>query len=418
MNTLLHNTVVRLVRTGNLKITDHAGSTHSFGDATGNPVHLAIRSRRAEWAITRNPWIGLPEAYMDEQVDFLAGDVLDLLKIVYQGGARLPLGRLIDGLHYAFRRLQQINTAARARKNVNHHYDLSGDLYRLFLDADMQYSCAYFVDPDMTLDQAQEAKKRHIAAKLQLAPGHKLLDIGSGWGGFGLYLADTFDAEVLGVTLSTEQHAVSNERAQRAGLADRVRFDLRDYRALSGPFDRIVSVGMFEHVGVNHYRTFFDKCAALLKPDGVMLLHSIGRSGVPAATAAFIRKYIFPGGYIPSLSEVFPAIERAGLVVTDVEILRLHYAETLKSWRERFMANRQRAKEIYDERFCRMWEFYLAGSEASFRWQDLMVFQLQIAKRNDTLPVTRDYMVDIERQIAAGGSTGRRRRRNFSEAAE
>lgn len=417
MNALLRNTVRRLVRTGNLKITDAAGSIHEFGDGQGDPVHIVIRSRKAEWAITRNPWLALPEAYMDQQVDFLEGDVLGLLRIVYQG-EQIPLGKVIDGVHYAFRRLQQINTAARARKNVSHHYDLSGDLYRLFLDADMQYSCAYFAEPEMTLEQAQEAKKRHIAAKLQLASGQKVLDIGSGWGGLGLYIAQHFDADVLGVTLSTEQHAVSNERAQKAGLSGRVRFDLRDYRALEGPFDRIVSVGMFEHVGVNHYRTFFEKCAALMKPDGVMLLHSIGRSGVPMATAAFIRKYIFPGGYIPALSEVFPAVEKAGLVVTDVEILRLHYAETLKNWRERFMANRERAKAIYDERFCRMWEFYLAGSEASFRWQDMMVFQMQIAKRNDTLPMTRDYMVEVERRLVSQDSARRGRRRNFPEAAE
>ena len=416
MNTLLQHMIRRLVRSGNLKVTGADGITQEFGDGTGNAVHLAIRSRRAEWAITRNPWIALPEMYMDQQLEFLEGEVLDLLRIVYNSGTQLPLGRMLEGLHYAVRRLQQINTARRARKNINHHYDLSGDLYRLFLDADMQYSCAYFARPEMTLDQAQEAKKRHIAAKLRLEPGQNVLDIGSGWGGLGLYLASNFDSRILGVTLSTEQHALANERAVKAGLSDRVKFDLRDYRALEGPFDRIVSVGMFEHVGLNHYRTFFDKCAALLKPDGVMLLHSIGRSGVPAATASFIRKYIFPGGYIPALSEVFPAIEKAGLVVSDVEILRLHYAETLRHWSDRFKANRERAKEIYDERFCRMWEFYLAGSEAAFRWQDLMVFQLQITRRNDTLPITRDYMADTERQLA--GQDSARRGRDFHQAAE
>jgi cyclopropane-fatty-acyl-phospholipid synthase len=265
----------------------------------------------------------------------------------------------------------------------------------------MQYSCAYFERPEMSLDEAQQAKKRHIAAKLRLAPGQSVLDIGSGWGGLGLYIAQQFDADVLGVTLSTEQHAVATQRAQEAGLENHVHFELRDYRNLSERFDRIVSVGMFEHVGVNHYRTFFDKCATMLKPDGVMLLHSIGRSERPSVTNAFIRKYIFPGGYIPSLSEVLPAIEKSGLVVTDIEILRLHYAETLKHWRQRFMANRERAIEIYDERFARMWEFYLAGSEAAFRWQDLMVFQIQLTKKNDTLPITREYMHEGELALAA-----------------
>jgi len=252
----------------------------------------------------------------------------------------------------------------------------------------------------MTLEQAQLAKKRHIAAKLRMKPGHNVLDIGSGWGGLGIYLAKSFEADVLGVTLSIEQHAVATERARAEGLEDRVHFEIRDYRDLNERFDRIVSVGMFEHVGVNHYRTFFDKCATLLKPDGVMVLHSIGRSGPPWVTSAFIRKYIFPGGYIPALSEVLPVIEKSGLVVADIEILRLHYAETLKHWRERFLTNRQRAKQIYDERFCRMWEFYLAGAEASFRWQDLIVFQIQLTRRNDIVPLTRDYIGMAEKALA------------------
>jgi cyclopropane-fatty-acyl-phospholipid synthase len=404
MNVLLKRIIERLIRTGNLRVTGPTGATFAFGDGSGPPVHLHIKTRHAARAIALDPALALPEAFMDEELDFIEGDVLAFLRTVYQNmgphGIDAAWARAFESLRVAFRRFQQINTTARSRRNVEHHYDLNGELYRLFLDRDMQYSCAYFERPDMTLDEAQMAKKRHIAAKLRMGPGLNVLDIGSGWGGLGLFLAERFDAEVLGVTLSTEQHAVASERARAAGLDQRVHFEIRDYRDLSERFDRIVSVGMFEHVGVNHYRTYFDKCATLLKPDGVMVLHSIGRAGPPSGTAAFIRKYIFPGGYIPALSEVLPHIEKAGLFVTDVEILRLHYAETLKAWRERFLANRDKAKALYDERFCRMWEFYLSGSEASFRWQDLMVFQIQIAKKNDVVPLTRDYIAKTEKSLA------------------
>ncbi|KAB2867581.1 MAG: class I SAM-dependent methyltransferase [Bauldia sp.] len=415
MNRLLQGVVGRLVRTGNLTITDPDGTEHVFGDGTGEPIGIVLRTHSAESAIMLNPWLGVPEAYMEGDLDIVRGDVLALLRLAYtniESGADMPAWtKIFDNLRIALRRLHQINTAGRAKRNVQRHYNLSGDLYRLFLDTDMQYSCAYFERPDMTLEEAQLAKKRHLAAKLNLSSGQRVLDIGCGWGGLGLYLARTVGAEVLGVTLSDEQHAVAVERARQEGLEDAVRFRITDYRDLDEEFDRIVSVGMFEHVGINHYRTFFDKAATLLKRDGVMVLHSIGRSGPPAATDTFIRKYIFPGGYIPALSEVLPHIERAGLVVTDVEILRLHYAETLKHWRERFMANRARAVEIYDERFARMWEFYLAGSEAAFRWQDMMVFQIQIAKRNDTLPLTRGYIAANERALEAlepGGAATRK----------
>jgi cyclopropane-fatty-acyl-phospholipid synthase len=405
MNVFLKTVVERLVRTGNLTVTGPDGTSHGFGDGSGDPVHLVIKTGRAERAITLHPTLALPEAFMDEELDIVEGDVLGLLHLVYRnmgphGSIDASWTKAVDTVRLAMRRLQQVNTIGRSRKNVAHHYDLSGELYRLFLDEDMQYSCAYFERPDMTLDEAQLAKKRHIAAKLKLKPGQNVLDIGSGWGGLGLYLAKCFDVDVLGVTLSTEQHAVSTERVRQEGLENHVHFELRDYRDLSERFDRIVSVGMFEHVGVNYYRAYFEKAATLLKPDGVMVLHSIGRAGPPSATNPFIRKHIFPGGYIPALSEVLPAIEKSGLMVTDVEILRLHYAETLKHWRQRFLANRERAKAIYDERFCRMWEFYLAGSEAAFRWQDLMVFQIQLAHRNDTLPITRDYIGKCEKALA------------------
>lgn len=277
-----------------------------------------------------------------------------------------------------------------------HHYDLNGDLYRLFLDSDSQYSCAYFEDDDTTLEEAQLAKKRHLAAKLLVSPGDRVLDIGSGWGGLGLYINAMAGADVTGVTLSQEQHAVSNARASDRNVSDQVRFLLKDYRNVEDRFDRIVSVGMFEHVGVGHYDEFFAKTRSLLKPDGVFVLHSIGQFDTPSATNPWIQKYIFPGGYIPSLSEVFPALERQGFVVCDVEILRLHYAETLKAWRERFMARRDEAVRLYDERFARMWEFYLACCETAFRIQGLMIFQLQLALDQTAVPLTRDYLPKVE----------------------
>jgi len=405
MNWLFRRLCERVCRTGNLRVTDPQGAVHSFGDGSGDLVHLHIKSAAAERAILRSPDLGLPEMFMAEEVDFLEGDVLGFMRIAYtnmnHASGRPPwVNGIANVARYAMRRLQQINTSGRARSNVRHHYDLSRAFYRLFLDEDMQYSCAYFGGPETALEDAQLAKKRHLAAKLRLESGQNVLDIGSGWGGLGLYLARSFDVDVLGVTLSDEQHAVATDRAQAEGLDDRVHFEIRDYRKLQERFDRIVSVGMFEHVGVNHYRTFFNQCAKLLKPDGVMVLHSIGRSGAPSSTAPFIRKYIFPGGYIPALSEVLPRVEKAGLIVADVEILQLHYADTLKAWRERFVAKRDQAKAIYDERFCRMWEFYLSASEAAFRWSELMVFQIQLTRANNTTPMTRDYMVDAERELA------------------
>jgi cyclopropane-fatty-acyl-phospholipid synthase len=275
---------------------------------------------------------------------------------------------------------------------VAHHYDLSGELYDLFLDEDRNYSCAYFRDPGMTLNEAQEAKKHHIAKKLLIEPGMKVLDIGCGWGGMGLTLARDYGAEVTGVTLSEEQHAMANARAEKAGLADRARFELMDYRDVTGQFDRIVSIGMFEHVGVPQYDTFFDTVERLLKPDGIALIHTIGRSDPPGTTSPWILKYIFPGGYVPAMSEAMSAVERRALVTTDVEVWRLHYAKTLRKWRERFEANIDRVRELYDDRFCRMWRYYLTASELTFRLDNQVVFQFQMSPKQDAVPLTREYL--------------------------
>jgi len=352
-----------------------------------------------------DPELRLGEAYMDGSFVVEQGSIADVLAVVL-GQDRTGIPKWAKPqwyLRYFYRRLQQFNPRRRSKRNVAHHYDLDGRLYSLFLDADRQYSCAYFEHPGQSLDDAQLAEKRHLTAKLLLQPARRVLDIGCGcgWGGLGLYLAEMTGAQVTGITLSHEQLAVANSRASENGLSDRAAFRLQDYRDVEGTFDRIVSVGMFEHVGVSFYDTFFRKCASLLADDGVMLLHSIGRSDGPDATNPWIAKYIFPGGYIPALSEVIPAIQRSGLLVTDNEILRLHYAETLKHWRKRFLAHRADVEHIYDKKFVRMWEFYLACSEMAFREQALMVFQIQLTKRQDIVPMTRDYIGREENRLRA-----------------
>jgi cyclopropane-fatty-acyl-phospholipid synthase len=392
----------RIVKRGALTFIDAGGVAHRYGDGRGRQVTVEIADRRMERHLVLDPQLALGEGYMQGRLRMVEGRIYDLLELLLSNIQHKPEPRWTKGvvaLRYLWRRLSQFNPSGRARRNVAHHYDINGAIYDLFLDRDRQYSCAYFT-PGATLEEAQLAKKRHLAAKLSLAPGHRVLDIGSGWGGLGLYLAKIGHCDVTGVTLSSEQLRISRERAQREGLARAVRFEFKDYRKVEGRFDRIVSVGMFEHVGVNHYATYFRKVRELLADDGVALIHTIGRSEPPTATNPFIAKYIFPGGYIPALSEVAAAVERSGLVLTDLEVLRLHYAETLRAWRERFLANWDKAAGILDETFCRMWEFYLAGSETAFRYQGLVVFQLQLAKRIDALPTTRDYMLGDEHRFA------------------
>ncbi|HVL72758.1 MAG TPA: cyclopropane-fatty-acyl-phospholipid synthase family protein [Beijerinckiaceae bacterium] len=396
MDRLLEVALARVVKRGSLEVVTAGGRRRTFGDGTSPRVRIRFADRGAARALLLDPELALGELYTDGRLVIERGALLDLLQLLLQdtGGHLdgLPLG-LLYRARAALRRFVRRNTPRRARRNVAHHYDLDDRLYALFLDADRQYSCAYFERPDQSLEEAQLAKKRHIAAKLLLEPGQRVLDIGSGWGGLALYLAEAGSAgEVRGVTLSQEQLGVARRRAEERGLSRAVAFDLRDYRAVQDRFDRIVSVGMFEHVGLDDYDTFFGTLNRLLAEDGVALVHTIGRTGAPGPTNPWLERYIFPGGYLPSLSEIAPPIERAGLILTDVEVLRLHYADTLRLWRERFMARRAEAAALYDERFCRMWEFYLAGCEAVFRWSDCVVFQLQLAKRNDVVPRTRDYI--------------------------
>jgi cyclopropane-fatty-acyl-phospholipid synthase len=393
MDGLLRYFLGQFVRRGTMMVTTAKGTKFTCGDGTGQPVAVRFTTAAAQRGIMLDPELRFGEAYMDGTFVVERGSIADVLSLLLDQPDVVPNWATPQWwLRYLGRHIGQFNLRGRARNNVAHHYDLDGRLYSLFLDADRQYSCAYFEDADTTLDDAQLAKKRHLAAKLLVKPRQRVLDIGSGWGGLGLYLAEMTGADVTGVTLSTEQLQVSNARAVEKDLSKSARFLLEDYRDIPGPFDRIVSVGMFEHVGVDFYETYFKRCAELLSDDGVMVLHSIGRSTGPDVTSPWIQKYIFPGGYIPALSEVMPAIEKAGLLVCDMEILRLHYAETLRCWRERFMARREEAVRLYDERFARMWEFYLAASEMSFRRQNLMNFQFQLTKRQGVVPITRDYV--------------------------
>ena len=391
-----------LFKVGDLEFTLPNGRKIMAGDGTGPKLAVRISGATTLARLIANPSLGAGEAYMDGRLVIEQGTINDLVDLATRQLGPRPRRRRPGAVRRWLTRLaNERNVRRTAKRNVAHHYDLSAEFYRSFLDEDLQYSCAYFETPDASLEDAQLAKKRHISAKLALTPDQRVLDIGSGWGGLGLSLAAWTGAKVDGVTLSKEQLGVAVARADAAGLANRVKFFLTDYRDVAGPYERIVSVGMFEHVGRPQYQEFFDKIAALLTDDGVALIHSIGRTEGPSTTDAFTAKYIFPGGYIPALSEVLPYVERAGLWVTDIEILRLHYADTIRLWRERFARDRARLVEIYDERFCRMFEFYLSGAEVSFRHGGHMNFQIQLAKRKDTLPLTRDYIGENERTLVA-----------------
>jgi cyclopropane-fatty-acyl-phospholipid synthase len=401
MNVFLKSMLRHVLVHGDVRVISPSGS-HRFGDGIGPHVTIRIADRRAEWALLFDPEMRFGELYTDGRLTVEEGSIYDFLETVLGNLHNRPYplsARILYFFRSALRRLQQMNRGRRSVANVAHHYDLDAGLYDLFLDPDRQYSCAYFEHPYASLEEAQIAKKRHIAAKLAIEPGHKVLDIGCGWGGLGLYLADIAGADVVGITLSQEQYKTARRRAIDRHMQNRVDFRIEDYRETQGVFDRIVSVGMFEHVGVPYYDTFFRHCARLLDENGVMLLHTIGRTSAPGATNPWIAKYIFPGGYIPNLSEIIPAITKAGLLIDDIEVLRLHYADTLRAWRERFLFNRAKAEALYDARFVRMWEFYLASCEASFRCGDDVVYQIQISKQVDTLPVTRRYIAEREARL-------------------
>ena len=397
---LLSGYLKRLMKVGELTIIDTDDRKHTFkGREPGPSAALRFNNRRIERQLIIKGSLALGEGYMDGSWEPEGCDLFTVLDLigVNVGVENYPaMQKMFRKLTMPVRRFQQHNPSHRSRRNVAHHYDLSGDLYDLFLDQDRQYSCAYYINEFDSLDVAQENKKRHIAAKLRLEPGQTVLDIGSGWGGLAIFLAKEYGVDVTGLTLSTEQHALSTKRAEEAGLSDRVRFKLLDYRKQRGSFDRIVSVGMFEHVGIGHYDEYFGQIEKLLKDDGVALVHTIGRMDGPGVTDPWIRKYIFPGGYLPAMSEITSVAESRDLWMTDIETLRLHYAFTLRDWRHRFLAHRDKAQRLYDERFCRMWEYYLAICEVSFRHLRNTVFQVQMTRKQEALPLTRKYLWNTE----------------------
>jgi cyclopropane-fatty-acyl-phospholipid synthase len=387
----------RFVKIGTLRIIDAFGTQHEYAATPEPSVTVKLKDSRLHRALFLDPELRAGEAYMDQTLLLEEGTLRDFLLLYVLNRQNLrsqPLQQVFRAIYKQLRHFHQRNPIARAKKNVSHHYDLSNELYQLFLDKNMNYSCAYFLNPGDTLEIAQQNKLRLVAVKLLLKPGQRILDIGSGWGALAIYLAKEYNVHVTGVTLSREQHRLAMQRAVDCGVEDRVKFELKDYREVRGKFDRVVSVAMFEAVGLGHYREFFSKISGLLADDGVALLHSIGRMDGPGFTSPWIRKYIFPGGYFPALSETLAAVEKSRLWVTDIEILRLHYAETLLAWERRFQNNRRKVAELLGERFCRMWELYLMTSEFSFRYDRHMVFQIQLSKKIDAVPLVRNYLAE------------------------
>lgn len=397
-----HRIMKQFVKIGTLNVIDKDGRNYCYSATPSPAITIQIHSKSVENRLCYSPILALGEGYMEGNITIEKGDIYDFLTFCatnLQKGNFSLIEKVADRLSPITRLLHEKNPIHKSHKNVAHHYDLSEDLYRLFLDQDMQYSCAYFNSLDDDLETAQINKKRHLASKLQLKPGQKILDIGSGWGGLAISLARVADVEVTGLTLSEEQHRVATERVKAAGLEDRVRFCLRDYREERGTYDRIVSVGMFEHVGVKHYNEFFSQISSLLREDGIALLHSIGCSTGPTTANAWIKKYIFPGGYAPALSETLRAIEPSKLYVTDIEVLHQHYAETLRHWRSRFLFHQDKIKEVWGEKFFRMWDFYLASCEVAFRKRGYMVFQIQMMRNPELVPLTRDYIWEEEENL-------------------
>jgi cyclopropane-fatty-acyl-phospholipid synthase len=400
MDILLKKAFSGLIKTGSLVIVTASGKRLSFGDGTGERVVLRFLDRRAQLMLLLDSELRFGELFTDGRIVVDEGTIFDALNIILRESQHAKpslLLRFLDQMRFAKRKLYQQNIAHASRRNVAHHYDIDERVYALFLDEDWQYSCAYFEDPTASLEAAQLAKKRHVAAKLIVGRGERVLDIGCGWGGLAFYLVETAGAgHVTGISLSENQIATARRRAAERKIGDKVTFNVQDYRNSQERFDRIVSIGMFEHVGIEFYDAFFRSCRDQLADDGVMLLHTIGNMDKPSYTNPWITKYIFPGGHVPSLSEILPSIERAGLVVTDIEVLRLHYAKTLREWRRRFLARRAEAAEIYDQRFCRMWEYYLSMAETAFLWENIAVFQIQLARRQTAVPLTRDYLKEAE----------------------
>jgi cyclopropane-fatty-acyl-phospholipid synthase len=406
---LLDKMLRKLIKTGELIVVDHDGKEYRYGHPT--PGHRTVKARLtdkgAAFHIAKDPRVGAGEAYMDGRLIIEQGDIRDLVLLIRENapwekqGALSPKGPIRKSISHVVGKLDQINWKSRSRRNAEHTYNLTRRLYELFLDEDRQYTCAYYTDTSNSLERAQLDKKAHIAAKLNLKPGMKVLDIGCGWGGWALYLHRHYDVDVLGVALAPDQIAFSKERAEAEGVADRVKFELMDYRDVTGQFDRITSVGLIEHLGTPHYPGFYAKMYELLKPDGVMFSHCCGRMGGPGTTDKWTRKYIFPGGYIPALSELVAEAERHRLAVTDVEALRFHYAHTLEEWYRRTNAAKDEIVALYDERFFRMWQFYLVGAEAAFRYGAMVNWQIQYVRRRDALPMTRDFMFEEERRLRA-----------------